>query len=86
MNNLTRNYNIGSRWKPGAVIRRDTDTGTFEYVNQVDLSDDALWIQQALLMKPPPRGQFSWYGAAPVISALAMVAVLAYFAINWRLL
>ena len=42
---------IGSRWRPGHVIRRDTELGTFESVNPpLETMTEAL-VQRALLAK-----------------------------------
>lgn len=71
--------NIGSRWRPGQVERRDTAAGTFECVNPVDLSNDALWVQQAVLLPPaqPPR-RFSPSGASLIVYIAAVLAVLCW--------
>lgn len=50
---------ISSRWTPEPVIRRDTEAGAFEHVNPRDFSNDALYLQQALLYVPRPS-TFSW--------------------------
>lgn len=44
---------ISSRWKPGHVIRIDTQAGSFEEINAPLMSIDALNVQTALL--PPLR-------------------------------
>jgi hypothetical protein len=45
---------IGSRWRPGHVIRRDTELGTFESVNPpLETMTEAL-VQRALLAKAKP--------------------------------
>lgn len=53
---------ISSRWTPESVIRRDTESGTFEHVNPRDFSNDALYLQQSLLCSPRPS-TFSWAAA-----------------------
>ncbi len=40
---------IGARWKPGHIIRRDTETGTFEEVNSPLESRTELVAQRALI-------------------------------------
>ena len=45
---------ISSRWTPEQVLRRDTESGTFEHVNVRNFSDTALRLQQALLCSPRP--------------------------------
>jgi hypothetical protein len=67
---------ISARWTPEQTLRRDTAAGTFEHVNARDYSNDALYVQQALLYTPQEKRLFSWSGAAPVF-ALIFGALLA---------
>ena len=67
--------NIGIRWVPGSVVRRDTGTGFFEHVNPTDLSTDALRVQWALLYQPAKR-KFSRPGFA-LLAYLFIVGVAA---------
>ncbi len=74
---------IGSRWAPKPVLRRDTETGTFEHVNPRDFSNDALYLQQALLYAPRPS-TFSW--AAILVwggGVLGVWALVAWFIVTY---
>ena len=44
---------IGSRWRPGHVERRDTETGLYEQINSRMDHHIELSIQRALLTKMP---------------------------------
>ena len=63
---------ISSRWTPRQVLRRDTDTGIFEHVNPRGFSNDALYLQQALLYHESamPR-RVSWFGLMLPLALLA---------------
>lgn len=74
MRNLST-VGIGVRWAPGAVVRRDTERGTFEAVNTRRVSLDAEVIQQALICKVPPRR--STYLIRSVLLSLALFGALA---------
>ena len=71
---------ISSRWTPEQVLRRDTKTGIFEHVNPRDFSNDALYLQQALIYdaRPARPSRVSW----PGLMFLAMAAGFAVVA--WR--
>ena len=43
--------NIGTRWKPGHVIRRDTETGDYCEINSPMRSATEWFVQQAMLAK-----------------------------------
>lgn len=63
---------ISSRWAPGSVLRRDTAAGTFEHVNPRDFSNDALYLQQALLYHESARPRrVSWFGLLLPLALLA---------------
>ena len=47
--NRIAGVHIGSRWKPGYVERRDTETGRFEVINSRVDTQAELDIQRALL-------------------------------------
>jgi hypothetical protein len=57
-------------------MRRDTGTGFFEHVNANDFSDDALFLQQALLYEPPARRRFTWLGGLLVLYAVVIAVVV----------
>jgi len=40
---------LGSRWRPGHIERRDTEAGTFEAVNPHALTASEILVQRALL-------------------------------------
>ncbi len=44
---------IGLRWKPGHVMRRDTESGHYEEVNSPSDSNTERLIQRALLPRKP---------------------------------
>ena len=44
---------IGSRWRPGHVERRDTETGLYESINSRIDSATELMVQSALLSTVP---------------------------------
>lgn len=70
---------ISARWTPREVLRRDTLAGTFEHVNPLDFSRDAMWLQQALIYCGQRRAvrRFTWIGATPVLAILlAAIAVV----------
>lgn len=46
---------IGARWRPGHVVKIDTDAGTFEEVNGPCERDSEAAVQRALLAKPKPQ-------------------------------
>lgn len=75
--------NIGIRWTPGSIVRRDTGTGFFEHVNPTDLSKDALLIQVALLHQPIKR-KFSGSGFA-LIAYVFIAGVTALCVAAWAL-
>lgn len=63
---------ISSRWTPEQVLRRDTAAGTFEHVNPRDFSNDALYLQQALLYHESARPRrVSWFGLLLPLALLA---------------
>jgi len=65
---------ISSRWTPEQVLRRDTETGTFEHINPRDFSNDALYLQQSLLYREPARPRrVSWFGLLLPLVVLAGV-------------
>lgn len=45
---------LGSRWQPGAIERRDTETGYFEAVNPPLDSHSDILMQRALLKRIAP--------------------------------
>ena len=57
---------IGSRWRPGHIERRESDSGFYESVNSPMHSYAEVSVQRALL-RPPPRG------AAQVVPRLTPV-------------
>lgn len=68
---------ISSRWTPEQVLRRDTGTGTFEHVNPRDFSNDALYLQQALIYADaPPRVLRSWFTAICILVGLGVAGRL----------
>jgi hypothetical protein len=74
---LVQRPQIGARWTPGPIERRDSCAGTFEQINAREQSLDADLIQRALLCPLPPRGNGrirSWLLAGALFGALAAVA------------
>lgn len=57
---------IGSRWRPGHIERRESDSGFYESVNSPMHSYAEVSVQRALL-RPAPRG------AAQVVPRLTLV-------------
>lgn len=63
---------ISARWTPREVLRRDTLAGTFEHVNPLDFSRDAMWLQQALLYHERARPRrVSWFGLMLPLAVMA---------------
>ena len=65
---------IGSRWKPGHVVRIDTEAGTFEEVNAPLASSTEAYVQAALLAPKPTGYPVTWW--AIVLLSLAGAVVL----------
>jgi len=66
---------ISSRWKPGHVIRIDTERGSFEEINAPLVSTTEAVVQHVLLTKPKPTG-YPWQWWACVIGCgMACLAI-----------
>jgi hypothetical protein len=73
---------ISSRWTPKQVLRRDTAAGTFEHVNPREFSNDALYLQQALIYdaRPAQPRQVSLAGAFLLGCCVAVATLIAWWA------
>lgn len=71
---------ISNRWSLEQVLRRDTATGTFEHVNPRDFSNDALYLQQALIYdaRPAQPRRVSWAGAFLLGCCVAVATLIAW--------
>lgn len=67
---------ISSRWKPGHVIRIDTERGSFEEINAPLLSSAEIDVQTALLSSTKKPTGYPWQWWACVIACgLATLAI-----------
>lgn len=70
---------IGTRWRPGHVERRDSETGFFEAINSPIDSRAEIEIQRALLWRPETRSR-AW-----VVPCIYLIAACAFAAFIWRI-